>query len=86
MDIINQFLPSILSQVLPWLLFAAALVLMLKLIYWARQRKSAVIALGILIQMFLPDPNVEKTIKHVLACKQQIRKKTDENSEPITDN
>lgn len=38
---------------------------------WARKRKGAAMAFGMLVQMFLPDPKVQQTIEIVSESKQE---------------
>ena len=51
------------------------------MIKWARKRKGAAMAFGILVQMFLPDPKVEQTIEMVAE-----KKETKQNKGAATDN
>jgi hypothetical protein len=55
---------------LPWLVFAAMLAVFIKLFSWARRKKSGAIILAAFVHMFLPDPQIEKTIKVVQEVKQ----------------
>lgn len=45
-----------------------------KLIKWARKRKAGAVVFGALMQMFLPDPYAERTIKIVQECKYENKK------------
>ncbi|TQV87165.1 hypothetical protein [Aliikangiella coralliicola] len=58
-----EFLREILNLYLPWLIFAGVVFLFSKLLRRARKRKAGIVILASLIQMFLPDPFVERTIK-----------------------
>lgn len=51
------------------------------MIKWARKRKGAAMAFGILVQMFLPDPKVEQTIEMVAE-----KKETKHNKGAAADN
>jgi hypothetical protein len=68
---------------LPWLIILAPMLLFPKLIFWAKKRKSAAVALVVFVHMFLPDPNVKKTIATVVQAKQQVKKRQDESGEPL---
>lgn len=45
----------------PWLLFALCVALFVKLVGWARRRKGLALAIGVVIQICLPDPKVQHT-------------------------
>lgn len=49
-------------------------ILGLKLIDWAKKRKTSAVIFGAAVQMFLPDPCVDKTIKIVQEQKQEVKK------------
>lgn len=68
---------------LPWAAFMGLIILFSKLVGWAKNRKNSAVALAVLVQMFLPDPNVEKTIEIVAEAKQEVKKQQDENGEPL---
>lgn len=67
---------------LPWAVFLGLAIVFAKLVTWAKKRKSGAIALGVVIQMFLPDPQVQKTISHVVEAKQEVKKQRSGNSSP----
>ncbi len=48
----------------PWLSFILLALLAKKLLSSANKRKGVAVAFGVLVQMFLPDPQVEKTIRN----------------------
>jgi hypothetical protein len=43
---------------------------------WAKKQKGAAIALGMLVQMFLPDPKAQQTIEFVVEAKQKESKQS----------
>ncbi|MEW6991346.1 hypothetical protein AADZ91_11720 [Colwelliaceae bacterium 6441] len=49
--------------ILPWVIFIVLALLAKFLINTAKKRKGLAVALGMMAQMFLPDPQVEKTIE-----------------------
>ncbi|MFT4927371.1 MAG: hypothetical protein ACI8WB_003478 [Phenylobacterium sp.] len=62
-----------------WFILLLPLLAAPKFITWAKKRKSAAVALGVLVHLFLPDPNIERTIKAVVEVKQNVKKKQDES-------
>jgi len=50
----------------------------IKLIQWAKKRKTAAVIFGAAVQMVLPDPNVEKTIKIVQEQKKEHKKQQED--------
>ena len=67
---------------LPWAVFLGLAIFFTKLVSWAKKRKSGAIALGVMIQMFLPDPQVQKTISQVVEVKQEVKKQQAGNNSP----
>ena len=59
----------------PFLVFAVFALLARLLLKMARKRKGLAFAFGALVHMFLPDPNVERTIKMVVEEKQEKKNK-----------
>lgn len=49
---------------------------------WAKKKKGAAMAFGMLVQMFLPDPKVEQTIEMVVESKKEDKgeQESDESS------
>lgn len=68
---------------LPWVAFLGLIILFSKLIKWAKTRKNSAVALGVLVQMFLPDPNVQKTIEIVAEAKQEVKKQQQGDSDKL---
>lgn len=71
-------LTSILVMLMPWLLFLMFIGLCFMLINWARKRKATALALGIFVQIFLPDPKAQITIEAIAERKQEVKKQHDE--------
>jgi len=65
---------------LPWFAFILIALIAKKLMEWAKTRRGAAVVFGVLVQMLLPDPQVEKTIETVMVKKRQ-ENKSDEQSE-----
>ncbi len=61
----------------PWLVFIVLALVAILLLKFAKKRRGVAIAFGILVQMFSPDPLVERTIETVIVEKRQIRKQHD---------
>ena len=59
----------------PWLVFVVLAVIACWLLQLAKKRKGIAFAFGVFVQMFMPDPLVEETIKMVQVDKRVITKK-----------
>jgi hypothetical protein len=57
----------------PWLVFVVFAILANLLIKFAKKRRGIAIAFGIFVQMFIPDPKVEQTIKMVQVDKRVVK-------------
>ena len=64
-----------------WIVLGFIVFILMKLVSWAKQKKTGVLALGIFIQMFTPDPYVERTVKVVQEDKKATKKQQDENGD-----
>lgn len=67
----------------PWLVFCVFAFLARLLIYFAKKHRGIAVAFGVFVQMFLPDPLIEKTVKSV-TLEQRVQRespKTDLNDE-----
>ncbi|WJG09028.1 hypothetical protein [Aliiglaciecola sp. LCG003] len=64
---------------LPWMVLVGIVLVFATLVKLAKKRKSAVVAFGVLVHMFLPDPYVQRTIETVAEAKQEVRKQQDED-------
>ncbi len=65
----------------PWLSFILLALLAKKLLSSANKRKGVAVAFGVLVQMFLPDPQVEKTIETIIVEKREINTRENESDE-----
>jgi hypothetical protein len=68
-----------------WIILAIVILIFIKLVSWAKQKKTGALALGIFIQMFTPDPYAERTIKVVQEDKKETKKQQDENGDKPND-
>lgn len=60
---------------LPWLILVVSVLVFFKLIGWAKKKKTSAVVFGALVQMFMPDPYVERTITVVQQDKKQEDKR-----------
>jgi hypothetical protein len=60
-----------LIKLIPWALVGGLIFIFSKLTTMARKASKVAIAVGVLMQMFTPDPKVEQTIQMVVKQKQQ---------------
>lgn len=66
---------------LPWLILVVSVLVFFKLIGWAKKKKTSAVVFGALVQMFMPDPYVDRTIKVVQEDKKQkISESEDQDS------
>ena len=63
----------------PWLVFAVLSILAIILMKFAKKRRGIAIAFAVFVQMFSPDPLVEKTIAMVVSEKRAIKKQQAED-------
>ena len=66
-----EILEQVFMPLLPWALFGAFVYGLSKMTALARRASKVAIAVGVLTQMFIPDPKVEQTIQMVVKQKQQ---------------
>ena len=64
-------LEQILMPLIPWAMVGGLIYLMSNLATQAKKLTKVAITVGVLIQMFTPDPKVEQTIQLVVEQKQQ---------------
>ncbi|KXI26938.1 hypothetical protein [Paraglaciecola hydrolytica] len=76
----------ILLALLPWMMFVIFILLCIKLTSWAKKRRSGAIAIGLLVQMLLPDPRAQQTIEAIVERKQEVKKQQDEKGDPLDRN
>ena len=62
--------------------FAAVLGFFYLMYRWARKKKGAAMAFGMLVQMLLPDPKVQQTIEIVTESKQEQKSKSGQIQKP----
>ncbi len=63
----------------PWFVFAGLSVIAVILMKFAKKRRGIAIAFAVLVQMFSPDPFVEKAIAMVVSEKRAIKKQQEED-------
>lgn len=66
----------------PWLQLMFVVFIFTKLIGWAKNRKTGALVFGLLVQMIMPDPYAERTIKVVQQEKQETRREADGDAQP----
>jgi len=66
---------------LPWFIFLFFALCARKLIKYAQKRKGVAVAFGVLVQMLLPDPQIEKTIETVIIAEKRVNKEQDNKSD-----
>jgi len=76
----NESLCSAMSAIAPWGIFLLLICVGGQMYSWARKRKSAAFAFGMAVQMFLPDPNVQKTIEIVTEQKKNFKQSQQDDS------
>jgi hypothetical protein len=75
----NFFRYDLYLALAPWLVFAVLSVLAIILMKLAKKRRGIAIAFAVFVQMFSPDPFVEKAIAMVVSEKRAIKKQQDED-------
>jgi len=75
-------LAGALTVIYPWLLFTMFIIFCFKMVGWARKRRSSAVVFGALVQMLLPDPYAERTLKQVQEEKQIVKKQKESDDEP----
>ncbi len=63
---------QVLLALLPWCVFIAMAILAKTLLRLAKKRKNIAMAFGVLVQMLLPDPQVQKTIETIVVQKRKV--------------
>ncbi len=73
---------------IPWLVFGLSGVVFFKLFSWAKKKKTSALIFGALVQMFMPDPYAERTIKVVTQeeVKKHNQNDTDEEDSKLDRN
>ena len=65
-----------------WLYFLVIILIFVKLFGWAKNKKTGALVFGILIQMFTPDPYVERTVQVVQEDKKESKQAEDDSGDP----
>jgi len=68
-----ELVPMLLA-LLPWVIFCVIAVAAIKLVKSAKSKKSLAVCFGVFVQMFSPDPYVERTIEMVTIEKKTVKK------------
>ena len=76
-----EFHAEVLFVFLPWFVFIFLGFVCTKLVSWAQNRKAGAIVFGVIVQMFLPDPYVQRTVETVITEKKK-HIKAQKESEP----
>lgn len=66
---------------LPWVLFVIFIMMSILMVKWAKRRRSSAYVFGAVVQMLLPDPYVERTIKLVQEDKQTVKKQQEDDGD-----
>ena len=74
-----ELITDLLWIYLPWIILVGLIKLLLVLIVGARKRKTGVVILATILQMLMPDPYVDRTIKTVQV---QTKKQADSSEDP----
>ncbi len=61
----------------PWLVFVLCALIAKFLMHFAKKRRGIAIVFGIFVQMFMPDPFVERTIETFIVEKRPLQKQRD---------
>ena len=68
-----------------WLFFLVLMFIFNKLFLWAKNKKTGALVFGILTQMFMPDPYVERTVQVVQEDKKESKQAEDDSGDPKLD-
>ncbi|MBV1909041.1 MAG: hypothetical protein KUG78_06935 [Kangiellaceae bacterium] len=74
----QESLYSLFVTYLPWIAIAVLILVFGKLLFWAKNKKTGAIVFGVLIQMIMPEPYAERTIKVVQEEKKVSKEKEQE--------
>lgn len=80
--LINSKVNGLRTLLLPWGIFLAFIFMAINLVKWAKRRCSSAYVFGAVVQMLLPDPYVERTIKLVQEDKKVVKKQKESEGEP----
>jgi len=63
----------------PFLIFICAILIFTKLYSWIKNRKTGAVIFALLLQIFMPDPYTERTVKVIqVDKKKEIEKRREE--------
>ena len=74
-----DILTDLFRLLLPWVIFTSFILIFAKLLKMAKQGNRSVIAFGFMVQIFLPNINVERRIDVLVKQEQEARKKNNES-------
>jgi len=77
--ILMEYYRELLIVLLPWLIFILFAFLASILIKLAKKRRGVAVAFGVMAQMLLPDPQVEKTIETMIVTERRDIRKEEES-------
>lgn len=80
--LINPKVNGLRAVLLPWGIFLAFILIAISMVKWAKKRCSSAYVFGAMVQMLLPDPYVERTIKLVQEDKKVVKKQKESEGEP----
>jgi Na+/H+ antiporter NhaC len=72
--LMNLEFEPLLVVLLPWVIFCVIAITAIKLVKSAKAKKGLAVCFGVLVQMFSPDPYVERTIAMVTVEKKATKK------------
>lgn len=75
----NSLLYDFLLYLAPWIILSFFIIAFFKLTIWARKGKKSAIAVGFVLQTFLPNPNVERRIDVLVKQEQTNEDNNDAN-------
>lgn len=81
-QLLNSKFHGLQTALLPWGIFLTFIFMAINLVKWAKKRRSSAYVFGAVVQMLLPDPYVERTIKLVQEDKKVVKKQKESEGEP----
>ncbi len=81
-QLLNAKFHGLQTALLPWGIFLAFIFMAISMVKWAKKRRSSAYVFGAMVQMLLPDPYVERTIKLVQEDKKVVKKQKESEGEP----
>jgi len=74
---------AFIQPIIPWIIFGLLVLCFTQLFRWAKKRKTGAVVFMSMVQMLMPDPYAERTIKTVQDEKKTTKKEQDENGDPL---